>query len=258
MKELPDSYLWHIEMKRETSEKEAAYIARMIKLFEKKINKRYYSILDVPCGDGRLHPFLRKSGFKVFGIDNSEELIENARRKFPKYKNHYKKANMRNFSLNRTFDIALSWFTSFGYFNDRGNFQILLAIKKHIKKDGLLFLDISNAAHRIKFFSPIYVIADQKFTEITQAKIQKINNQTYWAIRQRFYRRRNNELKYIKTVGKKVRIYNKKEISKLLKKAGFKIIKIFTSMTFDEMTSDSKQMFIVCKKTSLIHLRKNN
>jgi SAM-dependent methyltransferase len=248
MKELPDSYRWHIQMRKETSEQEALYIARMIKFFERKLKRKYSSVLDVPCGNGRLHTFLRDSGFEIFGIDNSRELIGQARMGFPSYENSYKKANMRNFDLKRKFDMALSWFASFGYFDDKGNLQTLKAINKHLKSSGLFFLDIPNAAHKIKSYSPIYVIEDRKITEITECNIEKIKNQTYWSINQRFYGRKNNNLKFIKKIGKRVRIYTRKEITYLLKKAGFKVIKIFSSMSFDEMTSNSKQMFIVSKK----------
>jgi SAM-dependent methyltransferase len=57
---------------------------------------------------------------------------------------------MRKFDLKREFDVALSWFTSFGYFEDKENLIVLKNINKHLREKGLLLLDIPNASVRMK------------------------------------------------------------------------------------------------------------
>jgi 2-polyprenyl-3-methyl-5-hydroxy-6-metoxy-1,4-benzoquinol methylase len=56
-----------LHTERAIPRKEGYYISRVIRLFERKLKEDYSSILDVACGNGRLHSFLRKNGFDVFG-----------------------------------------------------------------------------------------------------------------------------------------------------------------------------------------------
>ena len=185
MKHLPDKVRWHIKEREKTSKEEAVYISQVINFLRKKLNEKYSSILDVACGNGRLHPYLRKFGFEVFGIDSSKELIKEVQRKFPKYSQNYKQADMRNFDLKKKFDIALSWFTSFGYFEDKENLIVLKNTNKHLREKGLLLLDIPNASVRTKEIQsrPIFLLKQGNFLEIVNNKIEKIGRQKFWILK---------------------------------------------------------------------------
>jgi len=250
MKNLPDSVRWHIKAREKTSRKEALYILQVIKYFQKKLKEDYSSILDVACGNGRLHPFLRKFGLEVFGIDKSRELIEEARRKFPKFSDCYKQSDMRKFELKREFDIALSWFTSFGYFEDRDNVNVLKNINKHLRKKGLLLLDIPNGPLRVKRIQSVsnFVLRQGKFVEIVDNKLMKIRNQTFWVLEQSFYIKKKRDLKFIRKEKRKVRLYSIPEIRKLLNKTGFKVVKVLESMTLKKVNKSSQQMLVVAQK----------
>jgi SAM-dependent methyltransferase len=200
MKQLPDVVRWHIRVKEKTSKNEALYIARIIKLFQRKLKKKHLSILDVACGNGRLHPFLRKKGFEVFGIDSSKELIEEARKKYPKFYDCYYQAEMRKFDLKRKFDVALSWFTSFGYFGDKENLRALKNISKHLRKNSLFLLDIPNGPLRINHLqsNPNFVLRQDNFVEIVDNRLAKIGNQIFWILKQSFYLKKGKDLKFLK------------------------------------------------------------
>ena len=69
-------------------------------------------ILDLGCGDGRYLYLFNKRGFRTFGLDLSESLL---RKGFEKYRNsNVILGDMR--AIPGYFDIILSLFTSFGYF----------------------------------------------------------------------------------------------------------------------------------------------
>jgi 2-polyprenyl-3-methyl-5-hydroxy-6-metoxy-1,4-benzoquinol methylase len=185
MAKIPDYIRWHIFYRKKHSKEEANYIAKTIKKF---LKKRNISILDVACGNGRLHPFLRRAGFDVYGIDNSKELIEEAKRKYKKFADKYFVADMRNFELDKKFDVALSWFTSFGYFNDKENFVVLKNINKHLNNKGILLLDIPN---RIVKFDEIqrvksYVLTTQKFFEIVFKQMGEKRKRNFLDFRPKF------------------------------------------------------------------------
>jgi SAM-dependent methyltransferase len=257
---LPDDVRWHIKEREKTSKEEATYISLVIKLFQRKLKEKYRSILDVACGNGRLHPFLRKFGFEVFGVDSSQELIEEVRRKFPKYAKNYIIADMRKFDLKREFDVALSWFTSFGYFEDKENLIVLKNINKHLREKGLLLLDIPNAPVRMKEIQshPIFLLKQGNFLEIVENKIENSGKQKFWILKQTFYviERKNFPtrmnvllLKFLRKEKRRVRLYSLQKITKLLKQADFKVIKVFDSMSFNPINEKTRQMLVVAQKS---------
>jgi len=261
MKHLPDKVRWHIKEREKTSKEEAVYISQVIDFFRKKLKEKYRSILDVACGNGRLHPFLRKFGFEVFGVDSSQELIEEARRRFPNYAKNYIIADMRKFDLKREFDVALSWFTSFGYFEDKENLIVFKNTNKHLREKGLLLLDIPNAPVRMKEIQshPIFLLRQGNFLEIVENKIENSGKQKFWVLKQTFYvierksfptRMNVLLLKFLRKEKRRVRLYSLQEITELLKRANFKVIKVFDSMSFNSINEKTRQMLVVAQKTS--------
>ena len=68
------------------------------------------TIVDVPCGTGRLAEVLLEQGFKVVGIDISEAMLEVARRKLRRFDNQFEGIlgdAFRLKELGRQFDAAL-------------------------------------------------------------------------------------------------------------------------------------------------------
>ena len=51
-----EKIVWHIAHREERSPKEAAYIHYLLGLARLETGREYRTILDVPCGNGRLHP----------------------------------------------------------------------------------------------------------------------------------------------------------------------------------------------------------
>lgn len=252
MEKLPQAVEWHISYRCDRSKEEALYLSKIIKFFEKKMNENYSTILEVACGNGRIHSFLRKKGFEVFGIDNSKELLDNITKKFPKYSKNYWLADMRNFDLKKRFDIVLSWFTSFGYFNDSVNLKVLKNMKKHLRKNGLLMIDIPNKNSKMfKKKRRTYTERYGNYVEKVFNRIENQSNQTFWILSENFYLKNGEDLKFIKNIKRKVRIYDIEEIKNLMNKAGFETIQAFRTSTFNKIRSNSRRMFIVAKPRSL-------
>jgi 2-polyprenyl-3-methyl-5-hydroxy-6-metoxy-1,4-benzoquinol methylase len=122
-----DKFIWDIEkFDEEANFLEAVYIDAIIKFAAWKNCDNYRKILDIPCGFGRLHKYLREFGYEVWGIDYSEELIREAKKKFPEHKDFYIRCDMRDLrEVKEKFDVVLNWFTSFGYFSEKENFKVL-------------------------------------------------------------------------------------------------------------------------------------
>ncbi len=79
------------------------YGASLIDLLNPKLHER---ILDLGCGSGELTGNILKEAANVVGIDNSSDMIEQARLKFPLCEFHV--ADASNFELDSPFDAIFS------------------------------------------------------------------------------------------------------------------------------------------------------
>ncbi len=105
-------------------------------------------VLDLCCGMGRHSLALRDLGYKVTGIDLSEVLLREARRRDPQATVQWVRADMRRIPLDREFDAVVNLFTSFGYFEaDEENRKVLLEVERLLKPAGKFIIDYLNPSH---------------------------------------------------------------------------------------------------------------
>jgi 2-polyprenyl-3-methyl-5-hydroxy-6-metoxy-1,4-benzoquinol methylase len=80
------------------------------------------AVLDLCCGDGRCSIALAKKGFRVTGVDRTAYLLNKARARArsASLKIEWVREDMRDFVRPAAFDLVISMFTSFGYFDDKG------------------------------------------------------------------------------------------------------------------------------------------
>ncbi len=78
-------------------------------------------VLDLCCGPGRFSLALARRGFQVTGVDRTKHLLDRARAKARTagVTIEWVREDMRDFVRPGAFDLALSLFTSFGYFDDK-------------------------------------------------------------------------------------------------------------------------------------------
>jgi SAM-dependent methyltransferase len=81
-------------------------------------------VLDQCCGPARHSLILARKGFTVTGVDRSPFLLSKARELAADSGIELVEADMRDFIRPAAFDLALSLFTSFGYF-DTGGLQVV-------------------------------------------------------------------------------------------------------------------------------------
>lgn len=105
-------------------------------------------ILDLGCGRGRHSLNLARQGYRVKGIDLSEEAIKKARRRAEDEgldNVDFQVRDMRN-PLPEKFDAIVNLFTTFGYFEeDRENSRVLDSVVSMLKERGIFVLDYLNA-----------------------------------------------------------------------------------------------------------------
>jgi 2-polyprenyl-3-methyl-5-hydroxy-6-metoxy-1,4-benzoquinol methylase len=107
-----EDYLWFYEstLTAERSRKEAAEIVETLKLDPGS------SILDAPCGHGRISNLLALDGFRVTGVDVADLFLERAKtdRDELGVDVDYRHGDLRDLPVSGPFDAVVCWFTSFG------------------------------------------------------------------------------------------------------------------------------------------------
>jgi len=114
------------------------------KTFDVKLGAR---LLDVPCGNGRHSIELARRGYRVTGIDLSDELLALARSELDA---DWRKGDMRALELEASaFDGAFCFGNSFGYLDQTGIAAFLTALAGALKPGARLTVDTGVAAESL-------------------------------------------------------------------------------------------------------------
>jgi Cyclopropane fatty acid synthase and related methyltransferases len=103
-------------------------------------------ILDLACGVGRHSIELAKRGYKVTGLDINPALLKEARRRAKKQmvKIRWICKDMREITFQEKFDVVLNLFTSFGYFTEKENQELISKVSKALKPQGYFVIEVNH------------------------------------------------------------------------------------------------------------------
>jgi SAM-dependent methyltransferase len=107
------------------------------------------SILELGCGTGNHAMLLAQEGYSIYGVDLSEEMLQQARDRFSQFdpnlasKIKISQGDIRQTRLNQKFDVVLSLFHVISY---QTTTEDLLAafntVKEHLKSGGVFIFDL--------------------------------------------------------------------------------------------------------------------
>ena len=110
------------------------------------------AVLDAPCGHGRISNRLAERGMRVVGVDASALFVETAQAGGTTA--DHRVGDLRELPVDGPFDAAISWFTSFGYFDDDGNRKVLAEYRRVLRPGGRLLLELHNRDELVRRFTP--------------------------------------------------------------------------------------------------------
>ena len=141
-KEWFNSPYYHLLYKNRNLKEADLFIKNLSDFLQIKQNA---NILDLACGNGRHSIILNRLGFKVTGVDLSNNSISIAKQHENKNLQFHVHDMRNKFGL-ETYDYIFNLFTSFGYFNSMDeNVKMLNSINKMLKPKGILIIDFLNA-----------------------------------------------------------------------------------------------------------------
>jgi SAM-dependent methyltransferase len=113
-------------------------------------------VLDAPCGHGRIANRLAAMGAAVTGLDITAAFIEIARRDAAAraLDVEYAVGDLRELEFKDRFDAAVSWFTSFGYWDDETCRRVLAGYACALRPGGRLLLELQNRDRVLRNFLP--------------------------------------------------------------------------------------------------------
>lgn len=107
------------------------------------------ALLDLACGAGRHVLELGRRGYKLTGVDLSRGLLEHALRVSSEagVQAKFMQGDMRALAFDGQFDGAYCLDTSFGYFDDRTNLEVLAGLARAVRPGGRVLLQVVNRDH---------------------------------------------------------------------------------------------------------------
>lgn len=103
-------------------------------------------ILDLACGAGQHAVELAGRGYSVVGYDLSASMLARAADEAKEHEQtvNFLQGDMRDMAFEETFDGIYCWGTSFGYFDEEKNLEVLQRAHRGLRQGGMLLLDVTN------------------------------------------------------------------------------------------------------------------
>lgn len=142
----------------EATDQQVAFLVRELRL------DRPMDILDLACGIGRHSLRLAELGHRVIGADRSAAFLRLARKEAkarcvaPGEKGpgraRFVRLDMRRLAWKERFDRVIQVYTSFGYFSDERNEDVLRRIARALRPGGMLCVDVIHRDGFVRSFEP--------------------------------------------------------------------------------------------------------
>ena len=204
---------------------------------------RPLDILDLACGFGRHANRLAASGHRVTGVDSSPGFLDLARQDAVAQglQVDYCLGDMRSIDYHGQFDAALLLFTSFGYFDDDENQQVLQNVANALKPGGRLVIDLVDRDTFLKSFSPYFVIEKDGDIQIDRMSIDR-----------QLGRLVNRRIVICDGVRRdkpySVRLYNVNEMEAMLQMAGLQLAKCYGDWEGSDVTINTRRLVLFASK----------
>jgi SAM-dependent methyltransferase len=216
--------------------------------------KKNETILDLCCGEGRYTEILDKMGYRIYGIDLSETLVFIGKQREPRLK--LMVGDMR--TIPGRYDIVLSLFTSFGYFDgDDENEAALRSVFRSIKPGGKYWLDFLNAHYVAKHLVPETVSILPSGIEVREKRrieggriikdiLFKGTETNGTAVKKESTGDNgfNGDKHYVESV----RLFSRQDLEQMMARTGFNVIDCFGDYRGEPCSEDSERVILVGEK----------
>jgi SAM-dependent methyltransferase len=198
-----------------------------------KYNSKTEKILELGCGTGgNLETFAKK--FSVYGIDNSDNMLEISKQKIPEGK--FFNMDISDFQLNEKFDLIFCVYDTINHLLSLDKWTSLFRSSyEHLNENGILLFDI-NTLFKLKTFSKNDPFVHDFGNNIMIVKVTEDEEFFNWDIRIFEYKTENEYILH-REVLKEIS-FSESTIKKELNKY-FKLLKI---------SGNENRLYFICRK----------
>ena len=203
------------------------------------------SVLDLCCGPGRCSIALARRGFSVTGVDRTKYLLDKARAKArsARLKIEWVHQDMRDFVRPGAFALVISMFTSFGYFDDRREDELVLCnMFRSLRRGGACLLELLGKEYLAKIFQPTIA------TEMPGGALLVQNHKIFadWTrVRNEWLLISNHR---VRTFRFHHNIYSGQELRDCMLRAGFVDIRLYGSLDGGDYGPDAQRLIAIGHK----------
>jgi SAM-dependent methyltransferase len=228
---------WRAAVPEETSRAEADFLEKELLLSPGA------SVLDVPCGAGRLSLELASRGYRLTGVDISAEFLDAARESARErgIETEWRQSDMRDLPWRSEFDAAYCAGSSFGFLGDEGDAAFVAAVARALRPGSRFFADFKAAESILPSFRESYemVLGDIQFAARNRYDPTSGTMENLYTIT----RDERSETK--RAVH---RIYSCSEILRMLCEAGFRRFETYGSLERDPFRLGSPSLLVVASR----------
>ena len=199
-------------------------------------------VLDLACGHGRISNRLSSRGAEVTGIDATQQFLDIAKADAQQsgLRVEYLLGDIRDLTSLRQFDAVVSWFTSFGYFDDEQNRAVLLEAFGSLTNGGKLLIELNQKDAVMTNWAPVSVTHEGQAVMIDE---RTFDSRTSRSICDRTIIRdgRVRRFQFF------VRMFSFVELRDWLMQTGFRSVDGYAN-DGSQLTSDTMRMILVATK----------
>ena len=208
------------------------------------------SVLDLACGTGSVSCILAEDDLDVVGVDLSPAMIEVARTKAAKKKLRiqFEVQDAAQLSLNRRFDLCISFFDSLNYITEPASLaDAFEGIFRHLNPNGLLVFDVNTEyALANSFFDQNNLESRDKLRYIWRSEYDAATK--LCEISMRFFNREKNGIDSEVRETHLQRAYSEEDIREMMNAAGFVNIVTYNAYSLTPVSERTDRMFVVASK----------
>jgi len=187
------------------------------------------SVLDLGCGTGNHALRLATQGYRVIGVDQSEEMLDIAREKIEEkgVSVALYHGDIKSVAINQKFDAAILMFAVLGYqVTNDDLIQTLRNIRRHLRMGGLLIFDVwyGPAVLSQKPGERVSVVEKEDTTIIRLSSGVLDTLRHVCNVHFKVYKLEGKQLVGVTTEVHQMRFFFPQEIAFFLESAGFEIV----------------------------------
>jgi SAM-dependent methyltransferase len=197
-----------------------AQIVREVSFIEESLSvERGGALLDLACGTGRHAIDLARRGYEVVAFDLSLAMLaragEDAQDRATKL--NFVQGDMREMSFDEQFDGVYCWNTSFGYFDEEKNAQVVDRVHRSLKAGGQFLLDVVNRDFLIRQSPSLAWFEGDGCVCMDEMSVDFITSRMKVKRTMMLDDGRSREIEY------SMRVYSLHELGRILHEHGFKV-----------------------------------